>query len=218
MKNKNILISGCSFSASQKNKKRFGWIPYSDLLSNDFNVINLSKESRGNGYIVDSIVNYIENIDKPDYIIVQLSAFTRLIDNMEDRYNSGFVGGLYEHLYNKDYLDIESWNKFDNQIYLHNFVKIKMLIEYLKNTKIPHMIFFGWNQVSNNSEWETKFENIIKDNTNFWRFNKLGGLLEFGIDAYGDNAKVNKEDFHPTSEVHLDFYKKIIKPRIDENR
>jgi hypothetical protein len=217
--NKEILISGCSFSQSQLDKE-CGWIPYSDLMINDFNeytINNLAIESRGNGYIVDSIVNHIEHsLIKPSFIILQLSAFTRFMHHdMSNTFKSGQVyNDLFEYIYTSDYADVTHVQRLDNQIYLTNFVKIKMVCEYLKNTNIPHLIFFGWSQLKDSIKWQKSFKQIINNNTNFWSYNDFDGMLEFGIDNYGKKAMISKSDIHPTSIVHQLFYDKVVKPKI----
>ena len=220
MKKKKILISGCSFSQSQVGYNESMWIPYSDLILHDFDnhiVTNLAMESRGNGYIIDSIVNHIEHSSEaPNYIIVQLSAFTRFMHNdINDAYKGGQVySDLFEYIYAHDYADVNSIKKLTNQTYLTNFVRIKMLTEYLKNTSIPHFIFFGWNQLGDDLKWQNSFNKIINNNPNFWIHNKFNGMLEYGIDLFGKKAIVSKENYHPTTIVHDKFYKEILKPRI----
>lgn len=248
---KKILINGCSFSQSQLHDKYRQWVPYSDLILEDYpnyTIDNKATSSWGNSQIINTLVETIEFDYTPDFVILQLSAFTRFMNhNLRDFWFSVLGSKTYSDLdmktlaYSEDFLKIKDehhanhltdanygkerydvnqissmYSTLTNETYLNNFVKIKTVIEYLKNKDIPHIIFFGWQQVDNNTTWGNKFSKLTNSCNTFWSPTSLGGLTEWGLELYKESeVYVSKTDFHPSSLVHEAFYKKIIKPKLN---
>lgn len=225
---KNILIAGCSFSFSQKNQKNRKWKPYSDMIEDNFDVTirNEAKSSFGQSRIVDSVISSIELEEfLPDFVIIQLSAFSRGYSINQEEFikriihdKSFDLSTSDEDLINQEIKDRVSYS-FDiieKSYYINSFSRTLLLKNYLQNKKIPYMMFHGWQQIDEKSEWASVWENKIYD-TNFWRHNNFGGLSEFVVDNIGELNAIVPNDFHPSTKGHRFFYEKIIYPLLKEN-
>ena len=107
------------------------------------------------------------------------------------------------------------YSTLTNETYLNNFVKIRTVIDYLKNKNIPHIIFFGWQQVDTNTLWGDRFSELINSIDTFWSPNSLGGLTEWGLELFKESEVYASEtDFHPSSLIHKTFYQRTIKSKL----
>jgi len=227
----NILITGCSFTESKIDlpPEYVQWNPWSDLVVHDYgNVTNVGQSSFGQGKITQSVVKHIEsNDEKPDLIIIQLSAILRgYASNVKDFYlritnqrESFFL------LHDDDYVvSGDEWvnrvsmaeDMLDDEIHWNTLSKVLMVKSYLKERDIPYLMFWGWNQLENTPQpIKSIWKSEVYDE-NFWSYGDWGGMSEYIIDTIGKPSGILGGDFHPTTEGHRVFYNNIIKPKLKD--
>jgi len=198
MKNKTILIGGCSYSESQKkfrlvkneimfhNNSEYdpkkNWYPWTDLLDDEFgktnNIINLARGSAGQGYIVSQLTQKLFELDfKVDLLIVQWSNPARMFADKEaDLIESVRLQG-YEMLSSKG-IDIftketkERLDKVGYDITFNSLNQIYLFQNLLKSKNIKYKFFWGWQQNINYDKYGYILNSIYDDD--FMLFTKQG--------------------------------------------
>ena len=96
--------------------------------------------------------------------------------------------------------------------------KIICLKNYFENKNIPYLFFWGWQQITDEMAKEPTIKTLLEKcyDGNWWKFGEHGGLSEWGIDKFGKDKAILPKDFHPTTLVHENFYKEIIKPNLNK--
>jgi hypothetical protein len=229
---KTMLIGGCSFSQTQKSQNT-GWIPWSDLVENEygneFKIINCAKSSFGQSKIVESVINeLIANNFEIDYAIIQWSAIGRSYANNESNFISKLIqqNELLFSPYQHEYINrlsgeelpyYQNWgiptitNTISSAMYKSSLTQIFLLKTLLNFKKIPYKMFWGWEQITSEIENENKkILDLIYD-TNFWLYGQQGGMSEYIIDNIGFDIGIIPNDFHPSNKGHEFFYNEVIK-------
>jgi len=229
-----IFINGCSFSETQY--KRGGkWKPWSDFLIDDYAqhlpIFNKAISSNGQGKILDTTIESIESYpfgehQKIKLAIIQFSAVGRGYANNFDKFvekitkNTNYQSLLHEEEY---YLSTEDSvtdliTHVDWLYYKSTLCKIICLKNYFENKNIPYLFFWGWQQITDEMSKEPTIKTLLQKcyEGNWWRFGEHGGLSEWGIDKFGKDKAILPEDFHPTTLVHENFYKEVIKPYVNK--
>ncbi len=226
---KKLIIGGCSFSCSQKDIKDPIWTPWSDMLLSEYHhnieIINTAQSSFSQTNIAEKILNQlIQNDFNADLVIIQWSAIGRsYATSINDFYKRVIKDDALEFLpYLNEYMlssDKKDWvtnkiNIIDNSFYLHSLSQMLMIKLILNSKKIPHIMFWGWEQITPKiKESNYKIFKSLYDE-DFWRFNENGGMLEYCTSVLKNKNSVVENDFHPTTESHIKFYQNIIKPKI----
>jgi len=226
-----VLIGGCSFSEKKMFDKNSKWIPWSDLLSKDFdeNYCEISNEARssyGQSKIVESLLSVlIEKKFEIDYVFIQWSAIGRSYAmNQEDFVQMAlkqgelyFSSNLHEYIIDEELGWVTNLTKqIDDSFYTTSLSQIVLMKNLLENYNIPYTMFWGWNQITNSIyKKNKKIFDIIYDDS-FWRYGDHGGMSEYIIDTIGQDKGILQNDFHPTTEGHQLFYDNIIKPIADK--
>jgi hypothetical protein len=227
---KKLLIGGCSFSCSQKDIKDPLWIPWTDMLSYDYDkyikIINTSESSFSQTNITEKILHQLlENDFDVDCVIIQWSAIGRsYATSINEFYKRVFEDDRLEFLpYLNEYMlfsDKRDWvtnkiNIIDDSFYLHSLSQMIMIKLILDSKQIPYMMFWGWEQITKKIKEDNSklFEKLYDQN--FWRYRDNGGMLEYCTLLLNKKNVVIKNDFHPTTKSHKLFYENIIKPKIE---
>lgn len=232
---KRMLIGGCSFSQYQgppTDNYKPKWIPWTDLLMNEFedrfNIINRAQSSYGQGMIVESIMKELIRYNfEVDYVIIQWSAVGRsyalnkkdFIDRVVQNGELQFTPHLEEYVTGKTLGEVTGKNPLTDTIdvtsshfYTASLIKILMMKTVLENKNIPYKMFWGWQQITPEIELENRqILNLIYDE-NFWRFNNHGGMSDYIVSHLGKTtALVGNGDFHPSTTGQRFFYDNIVK-------
>jgi len=226
----NVLITGCSFTQGNNDSPSGNemWIPWSNLVHFDgYDVRNVAKSSYGQGKIVQSVVQFLEESDqRPDLVIIQLSAILRgYSTNVNDFYfritnqrESFFL------LHDDDYITPDAgWvhkvsiaeDELDSETHWNAYTKVLLLKTYLQQKNQDYIMFWGWNQLEN---CPTNIKLLWKKNIydeNFWSYGTWGGMSEYITDKIGKKGIIPM-DFHPSTEGHQLFYNDIIKPKLKD--
>ena len=230
-----IFINGCSFSETQYRKDN-RWKPWSDYLIDDYakhnDIFNSAVSSNGQGKILDTTISSIETYpfggDNPkvDLAIIQFSAVGRGYSNNFDKFvevilqNTNYESLLHEEEYNlsNEHQVTDLVTHVDWLYYKSTLSKIICLKNYFENKNIPYLFFWGWQQITDEMCEDETIKRLVEESYdgNWWRFGEHGGLSEWGIDRFGKDNAILPEDFHPTTLVHENFYKEIIKPYLDK--
>lgn len=240
MKDKKILIGGCSYSESQK-KFRFveneilfhnheeydsnkNWYPWTDLLDDEFgkdnSIINEAKGSAGQGMIVSKLTKKLLELDfNVDLVIVQWSSPIRIFTEKEsDIVEAVRTQGL-EMLSSKG-IDIftketkERMEMVGYDITFNSLNQIYLFKTLLESKNIDYRFFWGWSMHEQVHPYELYNNYILNDK--FLLFGpeddeKIGGMHDYANLILGsENTEV--DDGHPNSDAHKVFYNDIIKP------
>lgn len=232
---KKLLIGGCSFSqyqgpTTETNKPK--WKPWTDFLMDEFEekfkIINRAQSSFGQGMIAQSIVEELIRYDfEVDYVIIQWSAVGRsyslnkkdFIDRVVQHGELQFAPHMEEYVTGKPEGQVtgnnplmDVINETSSHFYTASLIKILMTKALLENKKIPYIMFWGWQQITSEIEYENKkiIDSIYDEN--FWRFNNNGGMNEYIVSNLGKEiGLVGKGDFHPSTTGQKFFYDNIVK-------
>lgn len=230
MKNKTILIGGCSYSESQKQfnhityHDNINWYPWTDLLDDEFGktntIINVARGSAGQSTITSLLMKELFEINfDVDLVLVQWSSLIRLFaekeeDLLEEINNQGLE--LLSHkgidVFTDEYLIRLKKMGFD--VTFNSLIQIYLFQNLLESKNIKYKFFWGWNQNIDMKQYEFILEKIYNDN--FILFNSCNKNLYGGMHDYAnlilgeDNTEVDCG--HPNSKAHEVFYKDIIKP------
>lgn len=225
---KKILIGGCSFSQPQYNNPSKEWTPWSDLIDTDtFFVKNVALSSYGQMKISETIISeIIKDNFSFDLVFIQWSAFGRGVTNSEKDFFKWIVNTGQEFMlpYANEYVNTgleklsttTKLNSVDTLFYISSLIQIELVKTFLEHHNIKYLMFWGWEQITDNIYIKNKklIDNIYKGS--WWRFDKHGGFLEYGIDILGNDNAVIKHDFHPTTQAHKLFYENVILPKLNE--
>lgn len=226
---KKILIGGCSFSQNTGFPTREcipKWTSWTDFLDREYNksytIINRAQSSFGQSRIVETLLEELLKFNfNIDYIFVQWSAVGRAYStNERDFFNRMVVQSevpfsphQHEYILNNDK---EGWitnvaNQISDSFYTASLNHIFLLKSLLDSKNIPYTMFWGWEQLNNNTI--TKNKNLIDKiyDEKFWRWKNKGGMSEYIIDNIGEDTGIIKNDFHPTTKGQEFFYNTIIK-------
>ena len=226
---KKILIGGCSFSAGGINQYHI----WSEQLKGSklVEVKNVARGSYGQGLITQTVVDELIQSDfEYDFVIVQFSAIIRSVGGNLDEVLKKIhnnpnedVSEYYSNvddIYNKDKNNFVSdkYSKLESSYYKSSLLKIAFLKDFLENKKIPHLFFWGWQQIDDKVYKEhKKIIDYIYDSNNWWSFEMFGGINEFNKFHLGEKeAVLSSDDFHPSKKGHKNFYRKVIRPKILE--
>ena len=229
---KKVLIGGCSFSQKmiwENGVEDGSWVAWTDLFQKEygttFEIINRAKSSFGQSKIVESLLDELIKYNfEVDYVIIQWSAVLRgyithyndFFDKITKQGEIDFLPYIHEYLSDPDKVsnvtnindltELTFYKASLNQIFL-----MKSLLEY-KN--IPFTMFWGWEQITPNIEFQLGdlLNQIYSDS--FWRYKKHGGMNEYLIESIGETNAILHNDFHPSSKGHRFFYDNIIKELI----
>lgn len=227
---KKLIIGGCSFSKFMEDG--YPWKSWTNILEEEYRGIigisNNAQSSYGQGAIVENTTHdiIVKNYEV-DLVIVQWSAIGRGMGvNEKDFYKkvlSDHSGGYmltnsieyFNNGINEDDIS-DKINRISNSFVKHSILQIKLFKDFLTFHKIPHLFFWGWEQLTDesNEEYNSLLNSIYDDSWWFHGTNK--GMSEYVVDKFGPNALLPK-DFHPTSESHKYFYDTIINPYIKKN-
>jgi hypothetical protein len=220
-----IYTFGDSFTDFYPNRETLNW---TKLLSDKLGVelINRGLVGCSNSFILKTLINELENINKNDYIIVQISGPGRMdVPISENEYRTVYASdmGVYndEIKKNKDYVwDINQWKTIED--YFINFHSLGFTyrndIELI--TKITHFIYKNltknvilWNICSIGGETLSEYnDNIdraysIKEYTgNIWLDNpKIGWIERIDQSDKSIYKQTNKQikDYHLSEEGHI---------------
>lgn len=211
-----ILVGGCSFSVSTS--KHLTWVDY---LRNtpDVQVENISRVSYGQFNISEGITNQLLKSDY-DYVIIQWSAVGRGYSKNELEFFKKIIedDNLEFISYIDDYVsknDKEGWiTRIDYKLSEHRYkaslTQIYLVKQLLKSKNIPHLMFWGWEQIDNSIE--EKNIDLIKEiyDDNFWRYGKHGGMKEFVIDKLGYSKSILNDNLHLTPSAQNYFYSEVV--------
>jgi hypothetical protein len=225
---KKILIGGCSFSQTQGNNTKKKWTPWSDFIDKDnFFIKNVALSSYGQLKISETIITEIINSNFSfDFVFIQWSAFGRGVSRTETEFFKWVTQTGQEFMlpYSNEYVNtgLQSTaitNKLtavDSLFYTASLIQIELVKTFLEHHNIKYLMFWGWEQITDNIYFKNKkiIDSIYKGS--WWTFNKYGGVLEYGVDLLGNDKAIIKQDFHPTTEVHELFYENIILPVLNE--
>lgn len=226
---KKVLIGGCSFSAGGLNQYHI----WSEQLKDSklVEVKNVARGSYGQGLITQTVVDELIQSDFDyDFVIVQFSAISRSVGGNLDEVLKKIhnnpnedVSEYYSNIndiYNKDRNNFVSdkYSKLESSYYKSSLLKIAFLKDFLENRKIPHLFFWGWQQIDDKVYKEhKKIIDYVYDSDNWWSFEIFGGINEFNKFHLGEKeAVLSSDDFHPSKEGHKNFYRKVIRPKIME--
>lgn len=226
-----ILIGGCSFSEACVSNK---WKSWTELLANDVNnkheIINVAQSSFGQGKIAEKI---LERLSSPqvnfdvDMVIVQWSGVGRGYAMNEEEFikrifkqrESSFAPYMQEYLTDghlNEHAVSTAANIVSKSLYkssLTHMVYVKKLLQYYK---IPHLMFWGWQQITEEIHKDNKnLLDLLYDDT-FIRFGDHGGMSEYIISHLGEKDGIMPNDFHPSTAGQTLFYQNIIKPIIEK--
>lgn len=231
---KKVLVSGCSFSESKYSEmSQVGnWIPYSDLIQKNhpnIHLKNTARASAGNSEIAENIVDeVIKSNFNWDFVIIQWSAIGRSVNKTEKEWLEEIIdNNLIHRLPNyKEYFDKnlpEGRTSSQNNLvsyyhYKNSLTKIKLTQTFLEYYNIPHLFFWGWQQINDNiyKEHQKIIDSIYSPNWWYPSKNKFEGLLQYGVTELGEQNAVSDDDLHPSSETHELFFNNIINPIISK--
>ena len=225
---KKILIGGCSFSQTQKDNNNSKWISWSDFIDNEmFFIKNMALSSYGQMKISETIINEIIKSDFSfDLVFIQWSAFGRGVSNSEKDFFKWVINTGQEFMlpYGNEYVNTglskltttNKLNSIDSLFYTASLIQIELVKTFLEHHNINYLMFWGWEQITDNIYLRNKklIDSIYKGN--WWKFGEYGGILEYGADILGIDDAILKEDFHPTTQSHEFFYKNVIIPKLNE--
>jgi len=235
MKDKTILIGGCSYSESHKPPNSIRpydysdwddskvWYPWTDMLDDDFgdgnNIINLARSSAGQSTIVSSLMKKLIELDfKVDLILVQWSSPARIFAEKESDILESIKGQGIDLLANKgiDVFTQEYYDELTNlgyDIAFNSFLQIYLFMNVLKSKKIKYKFFWGWSVSHTVSKYKFLFDLIYDEN--FILINEYGSMHGYANRHLGvENTNVSHLNNHPNTKSHLLFYNNIIKPMI----
>jgi len=224
MKNKTILIGGCSFSQTQNwpEDKNPMWIPWTDLLKrehgNTNHIVNLAKSSFGQSKIVESILGeLIERNFNVDGVIIQWSAVGRAYATNQKDLDLDLITNQHEYILDTDKLGwtTDVFNQIDYSFYINSLNQIYLLKTLLKEKNIPFKMFWGWQQITDTMEETSPLLDLIYDN-DFWRWETHGGMREYIISKLGEKDGTGGVGLHPTTKGQTYFYNTIIKKFIND--
>jgi hypothetical protein len=226
---KKILIGGCSFSQSTGfpiDNDIPKWTSWTNFLEKDFSesyeIINRAQSSFGQSRIVESLLEELLKFEFDiDYVFIQWSAIGRAYStNERDFFNRMIIQSevpfsphQHEYIVNDDK---EGWitnltNEISDSFYTASLNQIFLLKSLLDSKRIPYIMFWGWEQLNNNTI--TKNKNLIDKiyDERFWRWKNNGGMSDYITDNIGFEKGIIPNDFHPSTEGHKFFYNTIIK-------
>jgi len=227
---KKIVIGGCSFS--QFMDENSPWKSWTNLLEEEYResigISNTAKSSYGQGAIVENVVHdiIIKNY-QVDLVIIQWSAIGRGMGiNQKDFYKKVLDAHDGGHMltnsieyFNNGISDDEISNRINrisNSFVRHSLIQIKLLKDFLTLHKIPHLFYWGWEQLTDESseEYRSLIESIYSNS--WWLPDGNTGMSEYVVKKFGNTALLPM-DFHPTTDSHKYFYDTIINPYIKNN-
>lgn len=224
---KKVLIGGCSFSQYQHSNKYSPWLAWTDFakteFENKYQIINRAKSSYGQSKIVESVLEELFNHNfEIDYVIIQWSAISRAYSGNESQFLNKLIdqNELEFIAYSNDYVRLSTKpnteittisNTISLNFYTASLNQIFLMKSLLNLKNIPYKMFWGWEQITNDLEFE--FSPIINQiyDDNFWRYDKHGGMSEIIMDNIGHTDGFNGNDFHPSTKGQEFFYNTIIK-------
>jgi hypothetical protein len=224
---KKILIGGCSFSQYQHQSDSHSWLAWTDFVKTEFEnkyqIINRAKSSYGQSKIVESVLEELFNHNfEIDYVIIQWSAVSRAYAQTETNFLDKILkqDELEFIAYSNDYVRLSTkpnteittiTNTISSNFYTASLNQIFLMKSLLNLKKIPYKMFWGWEQINDDLEFE--FSSIINQiyDENFWRYGKHGGMSEIIMDNIGHIDGFNGNDFHPSTKGQEFFYNTIIK-------
>lgn len=232
MKGKTILIGGCSYSESTKPKnlpRPFDyshydstrvWYPWTDMLDDEFGddntVINVAKGSSGQSTIVSFLMKQLIELDfKVDLVIVQWSSIFRLFAEKESDLLESINQQGIELLSQKgtDVFTLDYYDKLKelgHDIELNSFLQIYLFMNILKTKKINYKFFWGWNQKTTISKYDSFIKEIYDEN--FILLDNYGSMHGYANTILGiNNTNVSNINNHPNTKSHKLFYKDIIR-------
>ena len=208
-KNLKVLVSGCSFSESQpgynpNDEKQ--WKPWSDFLSEKYNVKNVGRGSYCNFGISKSIVKEILHGYQPDLVIIQWSGIARRFSKKD----SDLVMRVLEtpqkdlDLVGLDFHSFENLEKYYEEIQYGSLQEILLVQEFLQNRNVPYICFWGWKEIHTPHEYMDLIynDNWILNHNNF-------GFLNHVIKKWGEESAC-VHDGHPNTRSQKWLYKQIL--------
>ena len=208
-KNLKVLVSGCSFSESQpgynpNDEKQ--WKPWSDFLSEKYNVKNVGRGSYGNFGISKSIVKEILHGYQPDLVIIQWSGIARRFSKKD----SDLVMRVLEtpqkdlDLVGLDFHSFENLEKYYEEIQYGSLQEILLVQEFLQNRNVPYICFWGWKEIHTPHEYMDLIynDNWILNHNNF-------GFLNHVIKKWGEESAC-VHDGHPNTRSQKWLYEQIL--------
>ena len=227
---KKIIIGGCSFS--QFMNENSPWKSWTNFLDEEYRefigISNRAQSSYGQGAIVENVLYdiIIKNYDV-DLVIVQWSAIGRgmgtnqkdFFKKVLDDHSGGYMlTNSIEYFGNgitEDEIS-DKMNRISNSFVRHSLLQIKLLKDFLTLHNIPHLFYWGWEQLTDESteEYRSLVDSIYSNS--WWLPDGNTGMSEYVVKKSGNNALLPR-DFHPTTESHKYFYDTIINPYIKKN-
>ena len=208
-KNSKVLVSGCSFSETQPSynpNDEKQWKPWSDFLSEVYDVKNVAKGSYGNFGISKSIVKEILHGYQPDLVIIQWSGIARRMT----KHDSDLVMEVLEtpqkniDLVGLDFHSLENLEKYYKEIQYGSLQEILLVQEFLEKRNIPYICFWGWKEIYKPHEY---MKLIYNDN---WMFNyKNFGFLNHVIKKWGEESAC-VHDGHPNTRSQKWLFEQIL--------
>ena len=208
-KNLKVLVSGCSFSESQpgynpNDEKQ--WKPWSDFLSEKYNVKNVGRGSYGNFGISKSIVKEILHGYQPDLVIIQWSGIARRFSKKD----SDLVMRVLEtpqkdlDLVGLDFHSFENLEKYYEEIQYGSLQEILLVQEFLQNRNVPYICFWGWKEIHTPHEYMDLIynDNWILNHNNF-------GFLNHVIKKWGEESAC-VHDGHPNTRSQKWLFEQIL--------
>lgn len=208
-KNLKVLVSGCSFSESQPSynpNDEQQWKPWSDFLSEKYDVKNVARGSYGNFGISKSIVKEILHGYQPHLVIIQWSGLVRRMT----KHDSDLVMEVLKtpqknlELVGLDFHSLENLEKYYKALEYSSLQEILLVQEFLEKRDIPYICFWGWRQLVK----QHKYMDLIYNNN--WILNDNNfGFLNHVIKKW-DKESACVHDGHPNTRSQKWLFEQIL--------
>jgi hypothetical protein len=207
-----VLVSGCSYTYNYQGTG--GHWP--DNLFAPNNVVNLSRSGAGNLYISMSIMDWIKQNKKPDFVFILWSGYRRIdvcipsdssingINNYGTLENSRllFSGGQWNSWVNNPMSEyfLNQYNT-NNQKYLldQSSIAIMNCHNFLKSQNIKYKFAFIYDIFKDHCENEPSLGALVKKSQSYLKFLDWNNFIDFPPFEYGIKYNLLQEDgFHLT--------------------
>lgn len=232
---KNLLVSGCSFTHNKSDQHVVTWPYYLRDLAQFENVFDCSCPGAGNQHIQQSAILELENNQSltadTTLVVIMWSGYDRddvivdpqaMIKNYSDQYyysadaSVGISGGLAGKSNLITGLNILSKIKNLPARALDNYVNIVTLYHYLKNRGF-RFVFTEFSTPGKMKDSNFEITNYLDENLK----NKFIKMVREVTPNLGDytltSGHLAEDNYHPGTEGHLEWVRKILIPFITKN-